>query len=88
MSTKKCIEIEEKFPVYNLDKTISKLNHLGFAQIKDTVKFMDWYFDVPNDWSLCRSDCWLRYRHLGWEKQGDLKRKGSWQLKKGRRDVR
>lgn len=87
MSTKKCIEIEEKFPIYNLDKTISKLNQLGFVQIKDTVNFMDWYFDVPNEWSLCRSDCWLRYRHLGWEKQGNLERKGSWQLKKGRRDV-
>lgn len=86
--SKKCIEIEEKFPIHNLDETISKLNALGFEQFKDTVKFMDWYFDVPNDWLLCRSDCWLRYRHLGWDKEGnDDTRKGSWQLKKGRRDL-
>lgn len=86
--SKKCIEIEEKFPIHNLDKTISKLNTLGFEQCKETVKFMDWYFDIPNDWSLCRSDCWLRYRHLGWDKEGnDDTRKGSWQLKKGRTDL-
>lgn len=86
MSTK-CIEIEEKFVVHNLEELFSKLESLGFTRENEGIKFMDSYYDVPELWLLCQSDCWLRFRSLGWEmdKNDASKLKGSWQLKRARR---
>jgi len=74
-----CIEVEQKFCTSDLNKVQSKLIEMGF-DAKKSVKFMDWYFDVPNQWTLCTQDCWLRFRH-----PSHAPNLGSWQLKRGRR---
>lgn len=85
---RRCIEVEEKFSVSELDLNVleSKLSQMGFGKSGDDVEFMDWYFDLsePN-WVLSVSDNWLRYREILVDgDDNDKKRKGVWQLKCGK----
>lgn len=84
-SKKRCIEVEEKFSLSELDINVfvDKLSTMGFVKGTENVEFMDWYFDLPDpDWVLSLSDNWLRFRELIRVNEED-KSDGSWQMKCG-----
>ena len=69
------IEVEKKF--YVDDKTIAKLKKLG--KVVSEKRVLDHYWD-KNDFSVTKSDCWLRKRNGKWQmkigvqKQANVKR--------------
>ena len=82
------LEIEQKFQLLGDENNIEqRLKELNFIP-KQTIKFVDWYFDT-DDIILSTKDYWLRYRGLlssGHTDDESVVVKGSWQLKKGQND--
>ena len=73
-TSRKMLEVEQKFLLTDAINLESKLLDLGFVPTgKATI--VDWYFDTP-DICLTSQDCWFRFRE-----KGSL---GQWQLKRGR----
>lgn len=71
MTTRKAVEVEQKFQLNETCDLDAKLISLGFVP-KGTVRFVDWYFDTPSN-DLSTNDLWLRYRDKGGNGQWELK---------------
>jgi len=73
------VEVEQKFQLSQANGDVdleTKLKTLGFVS-KETITFVDWYFDVDEIY-LSINDYWLRYREKLPSKSG------IWQIKIGR----
>jgi hypothetical protein len=83
------LEIEKKFCIPNEQAAMrleQTLTSLGFT-ISHKEEFVDWYFDLPDtNWYFALKDCWLRYREKKVKVLNNWGWKGSWQVKRGKKE--
>mmetsp|Transcript_24631 Transcript_24631/g.59399 ORF Transcript_24631/g.59399 Transcript_24631/m.59399 type:complete len:181 (-) Transcript_24631:2-544(-) len=83
------LEIEQKFSIPDVQtarKMKQTLTSFGF-KISRNEEFVDWYFDLAAPhWHFSLNDCWFRYREKKIKITNNWGWRGTWQVKRGKRD--